>query len=247
MSESMLPPARPSIRPSVRPSGRTALSNELARHYTPCIRRHAARVARRLPRHVAMADLVSAGYAGLVDAFVRFDKTRMDSLEAYIDHRIRGAILDELRDHDPLTRDQRAFARRLAAATHQLTMSLGRAPEESEVAAALELTLDALQTQLSRMNATASRSGAAAYDDDMESVGEELDRPDAIAERTERRALVHSAMERLPPRQRQVLQMYYDEGQTLRQIADILGVTESRVSQIHSEAIGRLRVLVAES
>jgi RNA polymerase sigma factor for flagellar operon FliA len=193
-----------------------------------------------------MADLVSAGYAGLVDAFVRFDKTRMDSLEAYIDHRIRGAILDELRDHDPLTRDQRSFARRLAAATHQLTMSLGRAPEEKEVATALGLTLEALHSQLSRMNATASRSGAAAYDDEMESAGEELDRPDTIAERTERRAQVNAAIGRLPPRQRQILQMYYEEGQTLRQIADAFGVTESRISQIHSEAIGRLRGFVSD-
>jgi RNA polymerase sigma factor for flagellar operon FliA len=171
----------------------------------------------------------------------------MDSLEAYIDHRIRGAILDELRDHDPLTRDQRAFARRLAVATHRLAASLGRAPEEPELAAEMGLTLEALQSSLSKMNATASRSGAAVYDDEMATLGEEFDRPDALVERRERRTLVAAAVDRLPTRQRQVLQMYYDEGLTLRQIADAFGVTESRISQIHSEAIARLRTLVAES
>jgi RNA polymerase sigma factor for flagellar operon FliA len=237
-----------SMYPSSNSTNRPALSNELARRYTPRIRRHAARVARRLPRHVAMADLVSAGYAGLVDAFVRFDTSRMDSFEAYIDHRIRGAILDELRDHDPLTRDQRAFARRLATATHQLAVKLGRAPEEAEIAASLEMSLSALQSQLSRMNATAARSGAAVYDEEtVESVSEDAERPDAQAERSERRALVGAAMDQLPARQRKVLQMYYEEGQTLRQIADSLGVTESRVSQIHSEAINKLRTMVTES
>jgi len=195
-----------------------------------------------------MAELVSAGYAGLVDAFVRFDAARMESFEAYIDHRIRGAILDELRDHDPLTRDQRAFARRLATTNHQLSASLGRAPDETETASAMGLTLSALQAQLSKMDATAARSGAGVYDEDAADVsGEEWSRPDTLAERSERRTLVRGAIERLPPRQRQVLRMYYDDGQTLRQIADTLGVTESRVSQIHSEAIQRLRVLMADS
>jgi RNA polymerase sigma factor FliA len=226
---------------------RPALSDDLARKYSSRIQRHAARVARRLPGHVGMADLVSAGYAGLVDAFMRFDTARMESFEAYIDHRIRGAILDELRGHDPLTRDQRAFVRRLAAATHQLSAALGRAPDEAEVAQALGMTLDAYQAQLARMTATAARSGAGTYDEETADwLGEERGRPDAIAEQSEQCAIVSAAIERLPPRQREILWMYYHEGQTLRQIADRVGVSESRVSQIHSDAIQRLRGLIAD-
>lgn len=229
------------------PSPRLQLSDEVARRYSARIRRHAARVARRLPRHIQVSDLVSAGYTGLVDAYLRFDTARMESFEAYVDQRIRGAILDELREHDPLTRDQRAFSRKLATTTHRLATELGRAPEESEVAEALGLSLDALQVQLSRMCATAARNGAASLDEDAdEAIGEAWDRPDEIAERSEQFARISSAIEALPPRHRHVLRMHYEEGKTLRQIGEALGVTESRASQIHAEAIGRLRALVGE-
>ena len=238
----------PSTFPAARSSTRPALSNEIAGRYTTRIRRHAARVARRLPRHVVVSDLVSAGYAGLVDAFERFDTTRMQSFDAYVDHRIRGAILDELREHDPLTRDQRVFARHLTITVHACTLRLGRVPESAEIALALDMTLSEYHAQLSRMNATSSRSAALAFDEDaMEAEGELSNRPDDLAEHNERRAMLNTAVERLSARHRLVLKMHYDECQTLREIADALGVTESRVSQIHSEIITRLRFLVNHS
>lgn len=235
-----------SVCPPPAATERSVLCNELARRYAARIRRHAARVARRLPRHVAMADLVSAGYAGLVDACARFDVQRMDSFEAYVDHRIRGAILDELRSYDPLTRDQRVFARRVSAVTHQLSVALGRAPEDHEIAEALGMTVAQLQDRLARMNTTAAYSTAVCYEDQTEVEQIEANRPDEITERYQQHTLVQAAIERLPERQRLVLRLYYDEGMTLRQIADVLGVTESRVSQIHAEAIGRLRAMVAD-
>jgi RNA polymerase sigma factor for flagellar operon FliA len=239
MLATQLPP------PSVT-TPRPTLSDDLVLHYMPRIRRHAARYARRLPSHVTVADLVSAGFAGLVDAFLRFDVARMESFEAYIDHRIRGAILDELRSHDTLTRDQRLFARRVAATTQRLTAALGRAPEQHEIAEAMEMSLAAFRTALWRASTSAACHAAPTTDDVSDVAGNEHERPDVLAESNQCRAAVQGAMERLPPRQQQVLRMYYQESLTLRQIAERFGVTESRVSQIHSEAIARLRALMAD-
>jgi RNA polymerase sigma factor for flagellar operon FliA len=233
---------------SASPNARPALTNEIAMRYLPRIRRHASRIARRLPRHVLVGDLVSAGFMGLIDAFLKFDTSRMESFDAYVDHRIRGAILDELRAHDPLTRDQRMFARKLAEARHTAANEVGYTPDEHEVARAMGLTMGVYRAQLDRMAATAARNEAVSYDDDMDDVIKPSnDRPDDNAEQNEQRKRVALAMGHLPPRQRDVLRMHYDEGRTLREIGERLGVTESRVSQIHSEAVGRLRALLAEN
>jgi RNA polymerase sigma factor for flagellar operon FliA len=230
------------------PSGRPALSNEVAHKYLPRIRRHAARIARRLPRHVLVGDLVSAGFMGLVDAFLKYDTSRLDSFDAYVDHRIRGAILDELRAHDPLTRDQRLFARRQASARQAAANETGRAPSEGELAAAMGLSLTAYRSQLERMTSTAARNEATPYDEELLDASEPAnDRPDDLVEQRQERTRMSSGIDRLPPRQRDVLRMHYEEGRTLREIGEVLGVTESRVSQIHSEAVVRLRGIMTEA
>jgi RNA polymerase sigma factor for flagellar operon FliA len=227
---------------------RPTLTNETAERYLPRIRRHAARIARRLPRHVQVGDLVSAGFVGLVDAFMKFDVSRMESFDAYVDHRIRGAILDELRAHDPLTRDQRIFARRLATARQTAANETGGSPDEVEVARALGINVVQYRAQVERMAATAARSEAAPYDEESVEASEPThDRPDELAEQHEQRSRIAAAMDRLPPRKREVLRMHYDEGRTLREIGEHLGVTESRVSQIHSEAVLRLRTLLSSA
>jgi RNA polymerase sigma factor for flagellar operon FliA len=227
-------------------NGRPTLTNETASRYLPRIRRHAARIARRLPRHVQVGDLVSAGFVGLVDAFLKFDTTRMESFDAYVDHRIRGAILDELRAHDPLTRDQRIFARRLAVARQSAANETGGTPEEGDVARVLGISVTQYRAQVERMAATSARSEAAPYDEEAVETAEPAnDRPDELVEQHQQRSRVVAAMDRLPARKREVLRMHYDEGRTLREIGEHLGVTESRVSQIHSEAVGRLRALLA--
>ncbi|MFO0625697.1 MAG: sigma-70 family RNA polymerase sigma factor [Polyangiales bacterium] len=227
---------------------RPMLTNETAERYLPRIRRHAARIARRLPRHVQVGDLVSAGFVGLVDAFMKFDVGRMESFDAYVDHRIRGAILDELRAHDPLTRDQRIFARRLATARQSAANETGGTPDEVEVARVLGITVMQYRAQVERMAATAARSEAAPYDEEsVEASDPTHDRPDELAEQHEQRSRIAAAMDRLPARKREVLRMHYDEGRTLREIGEHLGVTESRVSQIHSEAVMRLRTLLCSA
>ncbi len=238
IAETLPPPAAFRVQ-------RPALTNEIAARFLPRIRRHATRIARRLPRHLLVGDLVSAGFMGLVDAFMKFDTARLDSFDAYVDHRIRGAILDELRAHDPLTRDQRIFARRLSAARQSAANEGGRAPSEHEVASALGIPLETYRAQLERMTATAARNEATLYDDEVVEAGEPTrDRPDEIVEQHQQRSRISEAIDKLPPRQRVVLRMHYDEGRTLREIGETLGVTESRVSQIHSEAVVRLRVLL---
>jgi RNA polymerase sigma factor (sigma-70 family) len=138
---------------------RVPLTDELAARYLPRVQRHATRIARKLPRHVQVGDLVSAGFCGLVDAFLRFDPTRMESFEAYIDHRIRGAILDELRHHDPLTRDQRAFVRSVTEARQSFSGREGRLPDERELAA--ELAPPATATSTSSSGSSSPRSSRA--------------------------------------------------------------------------------------
>lgn len=240
--QTILPPAPTTPETSAR----TVLTNEIAARYLPRIRRHAGRIARRLPRHVLVGDLVSAGFVGLVDAFMKFDPTRMESFEAYVDHRIRGAILDELRAHDPLTRDQRAFARRLSVARQTVANETGQAATEHELAARLGLPLETFRAQLERMSSTSARSEATPYDEELLAASEPAnDRPDECVSARQERAQVAQAIDRLPPRQREVLRMHYEEGRTLREIGEVLGVTESRISQIHSEAVARLRGMLA--
>ncbi len=233
---------------SIAPPAALMLDDAMARHYTPRIRRHAARFARRLPRHMAVADLVSAGFTGLVDACLRFDHERVNSFEAYLDHRIRGAMLDELRERDPLTRDQRAFARKLSTATQRLSHRLGRAPSEEETALELQLSVPALRDQLTRLNESAMRGAASTGEQDLHAAaGDEFERPDTLLEMRERRHRMDAAMNRLPERQRMALKMYYDDDMTLREIAGVMGVTESRVSQIHAEAIAKLRGMLTDA
>lgn len=228
---------------SASPNARPALTNEIAMRYLPRIRRHASRIARRLPRHVLVGDLVSAGFMGLIDAFLKFDTSRMDSFDAYVDHRIRGAILDELRVHDPLTRDQRVFSRRLAAARHSATHRLGHTPDEHELAAEMGMTLATFRAQTERMFTTAARTAlCASFDPEVHTHSEPAnDSPDSLAAAHEERSMIDDAVGQLSPRQQEIVRMHYDEGRTLREIGEVLGITESRVSQLHAEAVGILR------
>jgi RNA polymerase sigma factor for flagellar operon FliA len=223
---------------------RPTLTNEMAARYLPRVQRHALRIARRLPAHVQLGDLVSAGLCGLVDAFMKFDTQRMKSFDAYVDHRIRGAILDELRVHDPLTRDQRVFSRRLAAARHSATHRLGHTPDEHELATEMGMTLAAFRAQMERMFTTAARTAlCASFDPEVHTHSEPAnDSPDSLAAAHEERGMIDNAVGQLSPRQQEIVRMHYDEGRTLREIGEVLGITESRVSQLHAEAVGMLRM-----
>lgn len=221
------------------------LPREIAVRFIPIIRQAAYRLARRLPPHVSIDDLIGAGFVGLVDAYRRYDASVCDRFEGYADVRIRGAMLDELRSYDPLSRDTRAFAHKTAAAVRTLEARHGRAPLEAEIAAELEMELDAYRQLAAKAHTGATVSLDGGDGDDGEPRLEVSDATataadDQIESERSKHALTR-AIEALPPRLRQVLELYYGDELTLRDIGNILGVTESRICQLHAEAVKRLR------
>jgi RNA polymerase sigma factor for flagellar operon FliA len=220
----------------------THLSPEIARQFAPVIRRAARRIARRLPRHVAVDDLMSAGYLGLLDAHRRFDPALCDRFEPYAELRIRGAMLDEVRSsHDPLSRDQRQLATRAAATRRRLETVLARRPADAEVAAAMGIPCELLQTHETRI--AAAQAGA----EEASRVADTAPSVEARMMQAETRRALRRAIDQLPERMRVAVELYFIEERTLREIGRHLGVTESRVSQLVSEALQRLRAQFALS
>jgi len=212
------------------------MSDELARHYLIRVGAHVRRLARRLPPHIACNDLISAGLLGVVEGFRRFDPERAESLDAYLDHRIRGALLDELRRADPLTRAQRSFARQLNLAARVVASEPGGACDES-LARSLGLELAEFRSRVARVASAAPVQGAGGD----ELIGDGASAPDDEASRKEERTRLASAIDGLPPREREMLRLYYEEGRTFREIGDQLSVSESRVSQLHTHIVKSLR------
>lgn len=216
------------------------LTDELARKYLVRVVAHARRLARRLPAHVSLGDLISAGMLGVVEGFLRFDPSRAETLDAFLDHRIRGALLDELRRNDPLTRGQRTFARKVDRATRAAT---GGASEES-LAGALGLGLATFRERVAEVSAALAiqATGDGLH---TECVPDDGLRPDEVLDARRRRTLLAQSAEALSARQRELLALHYEHGQSFREIATRFGVSESRVSQLHSHAIQQLRARIA--
>jgi RNA polymerase sigma factor for flagellar operon FliA len=208
--------------------------------YLPLVERVAARVARRLPFHVVRDDLVSAGVVGLLECVPRFDAARGERFEAFAEFRIKGAILDELRGADPLSRDMRRHLNDVRRATHRLEGELGRAPAEEEIAQALDLSLDAYRELLGKLGGHSVVSLTDLEDGAVQLAAETTD-PYEDAVDGETRAQIAMAIETLPARQRQILWLYYFEEMSLKEIGALLGVTESRICQIHTQATRALR------
>ncbi len=215
----------------------------------PLVRHVVSRIAIYLPPHVTKDDLVSAGVLGLLDAVNRYDPTRGASLPSYCHLRIRGAVLDELRRLDWVPRSVHEDAKRLERAQEKLAAELGREPEDEEVRAALQLTPDEFSELLDRVKPVSFLSlQEPAYHDDS---GEPLLHEEVLADPRSTDSLAHLLQEEdheqlrdqlkiLPKQQLIVLSLYYYEGLRLREIAEVMDLTESRVSQIHALAITRL-------
>jgi RNA polymerase sigma factor for flagellar operon FliA len=216
-------------------------------HYSPLVKYVAGRVAVGLPQNVEQSDLVSYGIFGLIDAIEKFDPGRGFKFETYAISRIKGAILDELRSIDWVPRSVRAKGRAVERAFSKLEARLRRSPTEAELAQELDMTDAQLQTVLGQLSLT----GVAALDEmlgdrgDATTLGDTIpdaqDGPGALLERSELRSQLAEAIERMPEREKIVLTLYYFETLTLSQIGEVLGVTESRVSQIHTKAVLQLR------
>ncbi len=231
-------------------SGERRLRDQLIVLYSPLVKYVAARVAVGLPQHVDGSDLVSYGIIGLIDAIDRFSPDRQVKFETYAIPRIRGAIIDELRAIDWVPRSVRAKARAVEQAYASLEATLLRTPTDAEVAAELGMSEPDLQDILRQI----SFVGVAALDEVFMVGGDRTDRttlgdtiPDATAgpvalfEDKESKEILAQAIMQLGERERTVLSLYYYEGLTLAEIGEILGVTESRVCQIHTKAVLQLR------
>ena len=238
-------------------SGSTDIRDRLIVHYSPLVKYVAGRVAVGLPQNVEQADLVSYGIFGLIDAIDKFDLDRGFKFETYAIARIKGAILDELRSMDWVPRSVRAKARALEKAYSKLEAELHRTPTDDELSEELGFSEDQLQTTLSQI----SFIGLVALDE-MLSVGGERgesvtlgdtiasdasEGPVAVYEVEEMRHILAEAINRMPEREKIVLTLYYYEGLTLAEIGEVLGVTESRVCQIHTKAVLQLRSRVTAS
>jgi RNA polymerase sigma factor FliA len=227
-------------------------ANAMLKQYSPLVRRLAHQMIAKLPANVEVDDLIQVGMMGLSDALTRFDVAQGVQFETFATQRIRGAMLDELRGNDWMSRGDRRHQRTIETAVHKLEQKLGRAPSEGEIASELGMKLTDYQELLGKVRGT-----QLVYLEDMSGdEGDEdfLDRHVADAEanplarlsdRKMREALV-AAIENLPEREQYVMSMYYEHDMNLKEIAAVLGVTESRVCQLHSQSIARLRSRLRE-
>jgi RNA polymerase sigma factor for flagellar operon FliA len=240
-------------------SGDRAARERLILHYAPLVTMVANRVGAGLPSTVEQADLVSYGMFGLIDAIEKYQTDRDVKFETYAGSRIRGAIIDELRAIDWIPRSVRTKARAVDRAFAELEAELRRAPTEHEVAARLKIDVGELRavfTQLSTVNVAALDEllggGSGSERGDALSLLDTLEDPAAEdpagnVEAQETKILLARAIERLGEREKIVLVLYYYEGMTLAEIGRVLGVTESRISQMHTAAMLRLRTSLQES
>src|SRR5689334_4219571 len=215
---------------------------EYAAKFFPYIEKVARRLARRLPAHVEIDDLISSGVIGLMEAAERFDPKRVDRFEAFAEFRIRGAMLDDLRARDTLSRDMRRLSNELRDATRRLEAQLGRTPDHEEIAKRLGLGVDELYARQQKLSGSSVVGIDDAGPDLLERTGDQTaDDPFEIASRREMMQRLVSGIGQLPEKMQQVLSLYYCDNLNLKEIGAVLGVTESRVCQIHGEATRRLR------
>jgi len=237
-----------------RRTGGKELRDRLILSYAPLVRYVAGRLGSGLPAHVDEGDLVSYGLLGLINAIERYDPTRDIKFETYAIVRIKGAIIDELRALDWVPRSVRSRAREIERAIAELESKLGRAPNDEEIAGKIGISVDELAESLTDI----SRSSIAALDElwavsgegDQVSLLDTIEdtsgaQPAEALDETDLRETLADAIARLPEREKLVITLYYYEELTLREIGEVLGVTESRISQLHTKAVLRLKSRLA--
>jgi RNA polymerase sigma factor for flagellar operon FliA len=221
---------------------------DLVRQHAQLVKRLAFQLMAKLPASVQVDDLIQNGMIGLLDALNRFEEGMGAQFETYAAQRIRGAMLDGLRDNDWVPRGVRREMRRVEEAIHKLEHEHGRAPSEGELALALGMAIGDYQKLLQEARGHQLIYLEDLADDQDESfldrhyAGPALADPAALLEDIDTRRALISGIEALPEREKTVMALYYDEDLNLKEIGEVLGVTESRVCQLHSQAIARLRV-----
>lgn len=216
--------------------------------YLPLVRRQALSMQVRLPASVELDDLIQAGTVGLLEAVGRFDASQGASFATFASQRIRGAMLDELRSRDWLPRSVRRNARMVDEAVRRLEQQLGRAAEENEIATELGMELEEYRQLLSDTNSGNLLPFEMLLEEGAEPGVEDTTQDTPLQQFLdgEKRDQLVAAIEALPEREKLLMALYYQEELNLKEIGAVLGVTESRVSQLHSQAVGRLRARLAE-
>lgn len=219
----------------------------LFHQHVPLVRRIAHHMIAKLPPNVELDDLIQVGMIGLNDALSRYEVAQGVQFETFASQRIRGAMLDELREGDWMSRSSRKSQKDIEHALHRVEQRLGRSPIESEIAAELGMSLEDYQALLSKVRGTQLVYLEDFHHDDEDEgfldrhVADEGADPMAVLRDQRLRASLVEAIKALPEREQYIMGMYYEHDMNLKEIAAVLGVTESRVSQLHSQAIARLR------
>jgi RNA polymerase sigma factor for flagellar operon FliA len=227
--------------------------DELILQHLPLVTAIAVRVHGSLPVHVEIDDLIHAGVMGLFDAATKYEENKMVAFPAYAKHRIKGAILDSLRQSDCASRDLRRRLKQLETATLDLTEKLNRAPSPNELADHMGMSLSRLRSLMIDLRnlgllATQSRANTEFDGCPAQEVPCNVEHhPDRVFARDELRTKLETAMKTLPLRYRQVVTLYYDRDMTMKEIGGVLGVNESRVSQIHKSALARMQTALVSS
>ena len=227
-------------------------SSAQLKQYSPLVRRLAHQMIAKLPANVELDDLIQVGMIGLNDALSRFDAGQGVMFETFATQRIRGAMLDELRGGDWMSRGDRRHQRSIEAAVHKLEQKLQRAPSESEIADEMGMMLADYQELLGKVRGTQlvyleDMAGADGDSDFLDRhVADTESNPLAQLQDQRMRGALIEAIKVLPEREQYVMSMYYEHDMNLKEIAAVLKVTESRVCQLHSQSIARLRVKLRE-
>jgi RNA polymerase sigma factor for flagellar operon FliA len=220
----------------------------MIRHYQPLVRRLAHHMMAKLPANVQVDDLIQVGLIGLSDALSRYEAGQGAQFETFATQRIRGAMLDELRENDWMSRGSRKSQKDIEQALHRLEHRLGRTPLESEIATEMGMSLSDYQLLLGKVRGTQLvylEDMGRGHDDDDSFLDRHMADSDAdplnlLGDQRLREALV-AAIKLLPEREQLIMSMYYEQDMNLKEIALVMNVTESRVCQLHSQSIARLR------
>lgn len=227
---------------------------KIIREYAPLVKFIAQKIAMRLPANIELDDLLSAGVMGLMDAIEKYDPTRDNKFKTYAEFRIRGAILDELRAQDWIPRSMREKAKSIERSFARLEQKLGRTVSEEEAAKDLGMDLEEFQKSLHQCKSISLLSldevGTYTNGDRKSLMGllesSKATNPLVQIAGAELKTIVAKAIQELPEKQRMVLSLYYYEDLNLKEIGEVLEVTESRVSQLHTQAVLRLRAKLQE-
>ena len=218
--------------------------NDLILQHLPLVKAIAVNIRRKLPEHVDLEDLIQAGTVGLLDAMKKYDPSNKVAFGAYAKHRIRGAILDSLRQQDWASREIRRRHRRVEDSIHDLSVELQRAPTESEIAAKMSMDLECWRQMMIDVRvefiSAASNSRDPEQSAPMEFPDQIEKRPDALCARNQLLEALHGAIQALSERERTLLTLHYYDERSMVEISQIFGVHQSRTSQIHRVAVQKI-------